>query len=55
MRIPMSVRKEVKEYEEVDFSFARDGYGDQVGLNRDWMQSQGNTEASTQGGGGQTC
>jgi hypothetical protein len=42
----MSIRKEVKEYEKVDFSLARDGYGDEFGLNRDWMQSQSARKAS---------
>jgi hypothetical protein len=42
----MSIRKEVKEYEEVDFSLARDGYGDEFGLNGDWMQSQSARKAS---------
>jgi hypothetical protein len=37
MKVPMSIRKEVKEHEEVDISLARNGFGDQFGLNRDWM------------------
>ena len=46
-RVPMSIRKEVKEYEEVDFSFSRIGFGDQFSLNGDWMQSQSAREASS--------
>jgi hypothetical protein len=36
----------VKDYEEVDFSFSCDGFGDQFGLNGNWMQSQSAREAS---------
>jgi hypothetical protein len=50
----MSIGKEVKGYEEVDFSLARDGFGDQFGLSGDWMQSQSAREASGQRGG-KTC
>ncbi len=50
----MSIRKEVKEYEEVDFSFSRIGFGDQFSLHGDWMQSQSAREASSQRGG-ETC
>lgn len=50
----MSIRKEVKEYEKVDFSLSRIGFGDQFGLNGDWMQSQSAREASGQRGG-ETC
>ncbi len=47
----MSIRKEVKEYEEVDFSLSYIGSGDQFSLNDDWMQSESPRKASGQRGG----
>ena len=52
----MSIRKEVKEYEEVDFSLARSGDDGQFYLHGSWLQSEdGDDDNDDNQGRGKTC
>ena len=52
----MSIRKEVKGYEEVDFSLARGGDDGQFCLYGSWLQTEvADNDNDDDQGGGKTC